>query len=317
MPGRQRKWTRQGLLVPIKAGHGWWGSYAQVPTVLALSPRLWRIYFAGRNSANRSSILAVDVDPQDGMRVLGEYFDPIMEPGLPGTFDCSGLGPSCAVMIGGRVHLYYSGIYPRSDVSFQIAIGLATSDDGLNFERAFAGPVRSIGPADPYFVSTPFVGAIKGGYRMWYASGTGWVETRGVREPDYVLRSCVSRDGILWETGSVPVLGDDLGDGNSQTRPWVTHEAGGIRLWYSRRGRDFRDGGNEAYRLFSRLIDVRDGMAGEAEPVIFSNPPAAGDFDSWMQAYCCVMRRASGEVMFYNGNGFGEAGIGWATRDLT
>jgi hypothetical protein len=29
------------------------------------------------------------------------------------------------------------------------------------------------------------------------------------------------------------------------------------------------------------------------------------------------MQRPSGDVMFYNGNGFGEAGIGWATRDLT
>ncbi len=116
MPDHQRKWTRRGLLVSVKAG-GWWGSHAQSPTVLALSPRLWRIYFAGRNSDNLSSILAVDVDPQDGMRVLDEHLDPLLEWGPPGSFDSTGLGPSCALMIGGRVHLYYSGVYPRNDVS--------------------------------------------------------------------------------------------------------------------------------------------------------------------------------------------------------
>ncbi|MGX5828726.1 hypothetical protein [Mesorhizobium sp. 43Arga] len=317
MPDHQRKWTRRGLLVSVKAGQGWWASHAQSPTVLALSPRLWRIYFAGRNSDNRSSILAVDLDPQDGMCVLDEHLDPILEWGPTGSFDCTGLGPSCALVVGGRVHLYYSGIYPRVDVRSQTAIGLAVSDDGLSFERAFAGPIRSIGPADPYFVSTPFVSAVEGGYRMWYTSGIGWTGTKGTLEPDYVLRTCFSPDGMLWETGSSVVLCDDLGDGISQTRPWITHEAGGMRLWYSRRGRDFRASGKEAYRLFSRRMDARTGTVGEAEPVIFSNPPAAGEFDSSMQAYCCIMQRPSGDVMFYNGNGFGEAGIGWATRDLT
>ncbi|WP_156938334.1 hypothetical protein [Mesorhizobium sp. WSM3626] len=317
MPDHQGKWTRHGLLVSVKVGHGWWASHAQVPTALAFSSRLWRIFFAGRNKDNRSSILAVDVDPQNGMRVVGEHLDPIMEWGPSGTFDCSGLGPSCALMVDGRVRLYYSGIYARNDVSFQIAIGLAISGDGVSFKRAFAGPIRGIGPVDPYFVSTPFVDAVEGGYLMWYASGTGWVNVKGVLEPDYVLRSCVSPDGMIWEVGSSIVLPDDLGDGVSHTRPWLTHEVGGVRLWYSRRGRDFRAGGNEAYRLFSRRIDTRDGTVGEAEPVIFSNPPTLDDFDSWMQAYCCVMRCANRDVMFYNGNGFGEAGIGWATRDLT
>jgi hypothetical protein len=305
------------LLVPVRSGHKWWTSHAQTPTVLALSPRLWRLYFAGRNSNNQSSILAVDVDPQDDMRVLAEYFEPMMSPGRPGTFDAAGLGPSCALMIGGRIHLYYSGICPRSDVSLQIAIGLAISDDGLTFERAFAGPIRSIGPADPYFVSTPFVAPIEGGYRMWYVSGTCWTETKGILEPEYVLRSCVSPDGIMWETGSSLTLQDYPGGVINQTRAWVTQEAGGMRLWYSRRGRDFRIGGNEAYRLFSCSIDSQGEATGEVEPVVFSNPPAAGEFDSWMQAYGCVVRRASDEVMFYNGDGFGVAGIGWATRELT
>jgi hypothetical protein len=34
-----------------------------------------------------------------------------------------------------------------------------------------------------------------------------------------------------------------------------------------------------------------------------------------MQAYCCVVPFEGMQVMFYNGNGFGEAGFGWAVRE--
>jgi hypothetical protein len=46
--------------------------------------------------------------------------------------------------------------------------------------------------------------------------------------------------------------------------------------------------------------------------VQFENPPVTGDFDSWMQAYACVVPHGEDLVMFYNGNDFGRAGFGWA-----
>jgi hypothetical protein len=311
-----RPWTRHGLLLPVKPSHRWWKSHAQSPTVLVVSPRRWRIYFAGRDGGNRASILAVDVDPRNDMRVLAEHLDPMLADSPRGTFDCAGLGPSCALPIDGRVQLFYSGVQPRSDVKFQIAIGLAVSDDGLSFERKFVGPIRSIGPTDPYFVSTPFVRPVEGGYRMWYTSGTGWEEHDGTLEPTYVLRSCRSRDGIVWETGSSLVLPDDADGRFSQTRPWISRDNDSLRLWYSQRGRNFRSSGDEGYRLYSCRLGVHGDFAGDVQPVVFDNPPAAGEFDSWMQAYACVMRTESREILFYNGDEFGKAGIGWATRSL-
>jgi hypothetical protein len=52
--------------------------------------------------------------------------------------------------------------------------------------------------------------------------------------------------------------------------------------------------------------------SGAAEPVIFENAPQAADFDSWMQAYPCVLTDGDDLVMFYNGDGFGVGGFGWA-----
>ncbi|MGY5810798.1 hypothetical protein ACXHXG_24200 [Rhizobium sp. LEGMi198b] len=97
-------------------------------------------------------------------------------------------------------------------------------------------------------------------------------------------------------------------------RPWVTQDGEELRLWYSLRGAEFRQNGDAAYRIVSQPLG-RDGVAlGTPEFVSFINPPAAGDFDDWMQAYACIQNYENIQIMLYNGNDFGRAGIGWATR---
>jgi hypothetical protein len=70
--------------------------------------------------------------------------------------------------------------------------------------------------------------------------------------------------------------------------------------------------GDQAYRLMSIRLDERDVACGDAEPVLFDNPPAPGDFDGTMQAYACIVSHHDDLIMFYNGDEFGKAGFGWA-----
>lgn len=312
MTGRDPPWERRGLLLGVRGEEGW-VSHAQGPTVLELSPQLWRIYFAGRDAANRASVRAIDVAPGDGMRVVATHLRPMLSAGEPGSFDSMGVGPSCALRVGGRVHLYYTGVHTRPDVSFQLAIGLAVSDDGLSFRRACPGPVRAIGPYDPCFVSTPCVRPDGGGFRMWYMSGTGWRHSGARVEPAYVLRTCWSPDGLHWESESRLSLAP-RGEDTALGRPWVTAGPEGLRLWYCHRGDDFRAGGEQAYRIASQMLDAAGVAIGSPQPARFAPAPRAGDFDDWMQAYACVVPCDEGEVMFYNGNGFGQHGFGWAVR---
>jgi hypothetical protein len=198
----------------------------------------------------------------------------------------------------------------RRDVRGQVSIGLAVSEDGLKFRRAFAGPVHGIGPFDPYFTSAPIVLPTPSGYRMWYVGGTQWREVDGFPDLFYEIRTTRSDDGMIWDPRSAtavalrPPLEAGLG------RPWITD--GGRRLWLSRRGESYRGPGKGAYHLVSIAADAQGSFAGPADPVAFENPPGLGDFDSWMQAYACVVPHGEDLVMFYNGNGFGEAGFGWA-----
>ena len=294
-------------------------SHAQAPTVLVLRPDLWRIYYAGRDDGNKSSIFAVDVDPIADMRLVTIHEEPVFSRGERGAFDHFGLGPSCAfVRADGRVALYYTGITPRRDVPTEFAIGLATSDDGLRFERASAGPVLGRGPFDPYFVSTPFVRPSGAGYEMWYISGTGWVDAGDRVEPVYDFRKTYSRDGISWDPATtLAIRARDLG-GVAVARPWIAFDGVQERLWFCMRGEEFRESGTGAYRLWSAPLDARtivDMRA--AREAVYENPARPEEWDGAMQAYPCIVRRGEDLIGFYNGNEFGRDGFGWAVARVT
>jgi hypothetical protein len=306
------RWRRQGPLVSVKAGHPWWSSHAQLPTVLALSDRLWRVYFAARNGESRGRILAVDVDPTDDMRIVAEHFDPLLDRGPLGAFDHEGVCPSAVIVVDGQVRLYYIGIAVRRDVRMQPTIGLAVSDDGLNFQRAFAGPVLGTGSFDPYFTSAPTVLRGVEGYYMWYVGGTEWRDINGEADAFYDLRVARSTDGLSWDPRTQTALRADVMGAAGIGRPWATEIGAGRRLWFCRRGADYRGPGEGAYRLYSMPIDEGGSLCQPIEPVVFENPPGPEDFDSWMQAYACILPCGRDLVMLYNGNDFGRDGFGWA-----
>jgi len=305
-------WRREGLLVSVKPQHSWWRSHAQLPTVLPLSNRLWRIYFGARDHDNRTHLVAVDVDPGDKMKILAEYFDPMLALGPPGTFDHRGVCPSAALAVDGRIRLYYIGVCVREDVRGQAAIGLAVSDDGLNFRKAFSGPVHGTGPFDPYFSTAPTVFRTAEGYRMYYVGGTGWREINGRLDPFYEIRMTRSSDGLIFDPRSETVVALKGSLEAGLGRPWVLELDDSRRLWFSRRGEAYRGPGGSPYRLVSIAADECGGFSAPAEPVVFENPPEPSDFDGWMQAYACVAPHGEDLVMFYNGNDFGSGGFGWA-----
>ncbi len=319
-PGADR-WQRRGVIqMAPEPGEAGWRSHAQNPTPLIFHDRRWRLYYAVRDQENRARILWVDVDPLDEMRVLARADTPILPLGAPGCFDSAGQGPSMALWRDGRVHLYYMGMHLRRDVPYGLAIGLATSPDGAEFTRHSTGPVLSVGPKDPYFVSLAHIQTEPEGYSAWYMSATGWTaRPDGPADADYGLRRAVSEDGLRWTPQDVMVAPgiSALPEGGGLARPWRARIDGTERLFFSYRARSaFRTDSAAAYRILSLPLDAAGMPAGPAEPLVFANPPGAEDWDGFMQAYPTVLPLGQGHVMLYNGNGFGQTGFGWATRGL-
>jgi hypothetical protein len=128
-------------------------------------------------------------------------------------------------------------------------------------------------------------------------------------EPVYVICQAWSRDGIAWVRDGRPILSSAY-PFEAQSRPTILYRGGVWHMWFCHRGsRQFRDG-QSAYRMgYACSADLRtwqrdDGAAGI--------DVSQSGWDSRMVAYPCVVTTPMGVVMFYNGNGFGASGFGWA-----
>ena len=306
-------WERRGLLVAPPAGNAVWATHAQAPTVLPLAADCWRAYVGGRDGGNCSRVFCVDLDPRNDFRVLRVHAEAALDCGEPGAFDVHGVAPAAVLPHGGQVWLYYSGIAQRRDVPYQIAVGLAVSEDGgISFRRACPGPVMGPGPHDPYFVSSPSVWRSGRHFRAVYSSATQWRLHASQWECSYQLRGAASEDGVHWQIDADPAL--ELAPGEAgMGRSCALPGSDGLQLWFSHRGVErFRAAGGDAYRLQRALSADGRRWQRDASDLAWSPPPAPGDWDEWMQAYPCVLPWRDGLVMFYNGNDFGRGGFGWA-----
>jgi hypothetical protein len=305
---------RERRLVTVPDSHRWWRSHAQCPTVLALHDSLWRVYFAARDANNKSRIIYADFDPSHDMQLIKLQTEPLLELGSPGAFDSAGMGPSVALFVGDRLFLYYIGISLRRDVPHQPAIGLAISEDGgSSFRRATPGPILSAGPFDPFFTSTPHVAYQGGAFRMHYMSGIAWDRHGDLFDARYLIKCARSTNGISWATEDRVVLGFAGIEETALARPWVINWNGDYHMWLCCRGPRRGDPPSEQpYRL--GYAQSADGLAWRREDDLmrFENPPQADDWDAAMQAYPCIVPHRSELFGFYNGNGFGQTGFGFA-----
>lgn len=304
------KWQKHGLIFAPNGAGGWMKSHAQVPTPL-VSEEFIRVYFSSRPESNLSLTTFVDLDIENPGRVLRLNPTSILELGKPGTFDEHGIMPSCAVRSGSKVFLYYSGWSRGASVPYTNSTGLAVSDDGgQTFKKISDGPILSKSTHDPFSATSPVVLKEEDAWHMWYCSGTGWLEIAGKYEHTYDIKYARSKDGIVWEPSAAPVIPQRT-EHEAITRPYVVTSQDGYNMWFCYRGsHNFRDG-EDAYRI--GYAHSKDLQQWRREDDAVGIDISETGWDSKMIAYPAVVTVNGRTLMFYNGNGFGVDGFGYAT----
>jgi hypothetical protein len=266
---------------------------------------LFRVYFGGRDAANRTSIGWVDIELRaDAARVVRVADEPVLGPGPAGAFDDSGTSVGCLVADGGRTLLYYLGWNLGVTAPWRNAIGLAVRDrpDGP-FARYSAGPILDRSPADPYTLSYPCVLRDRAGWRMWYGSNLSW----GAAEADmrHVIKAAASADGIAWDRDGAVAVGFAGPADCALCRPWVVRDGPVWRMWYAHRGGRYRIG----------YAESADGRRWERQDHRAGIDVTPGGWDGEMVCYPCVFDHAGGRYMLYNGDGYGRTGFGLAVLE--
>ncbi|TKT74038.1 hypothetical protein YH63_016570 [Afipia massiliensis] len=281
----------------------------QGPVAVELEDRV-RVYVAARRSDGKSYPAFVDVAVDDPTAVLGVNEEPIMPLGALGTFDDDGIMPACALNVQQELWLYYSGWNRRVSVPYHNTTGLAKSTDGgKTFTKLFDGPILERTPTEPFMAVTPWV--LRSGplWKMWYVSGLGWIDVAGRLEPVYGIKYGESIDGISWtRPGNLVISQRHVAE--AIARPCVIERDGQYHMWYCYRNSiDFRDG-KGSYRIGYSFSE--DGRIWRRADHLAGIDLSTDGWDSTMQCYPYILQINGQLYLFYNGNSFGQTGVGCA-----
>jgi len=295
------RWRKHGRIFLPDGSRWWMKTHAASPIPLALDGDRIRVLISGRDEHSRARIGAIDLSLADPTKAQA-VAEPLADLGAPGTFDENGMVGGCAVNADGRLYVYYSGFQRGISVPFWFFGGLLVSDDlGLTARRVSQAPVLDRNDSDPIIAGAPWILRENGTWRMWYTAGIRWEGAADQLRHFYHIKYAESDDGVHWQRdGRVAI--DFREDEYALGRPCVIRDAGGYRMWYSRRGHSYRIG----------YAESDDGLTWERRDDLAGIDVSPDGWDAEMIEYAAVFDHAGKRWMLYNGNGYGKSGLGLA-----
>lgn len=310
-------WKKLGLVVDVPALHNrpkWFAAFAQAPNSVLYDDFI-RMYFSCRPQPDShgqyvSYSSYVDLD-RSTLKMLRLAHTPILPLGGLGEFDEFGIYPVSAIRHEGKIHAYYGGWTRCESVPFNVAIGYATSADGITFEKQGNGPVLGHSLEEPFVVASPKIRRYDNRWWLTYIAGTKWFMHEGRAEIIYKLRMAHSPDGIHWTRLKKNIIADRLGEDEAQACGDIIFKNGIYHMFFCyRQATNFRFAKDRTYRIgYARSTDMIHWQR-QDEKIGFDISPDGWDSD--MVAYPHVIEVDGKIYMFYLGNEVGRRGFGVA-----
>ena len=154
-------------ILDIGAPGTWDDSRVDHPSVIGYNGELL-MYYSGHDGTTWRIGLA---KARDGISWVKSGSNPVLSPGNSGAWDGAGVGQPSVIYDGSRFVMAYWG-WKEGDLDTQSRIGIATSDDGIDWQKLDGNPVLYYGGPgewDEYGLLTPRLWIENGRYYMNYA----------------------------------------------------------------------------------------------------------------------------------------------------
>lgn len=296
-------WEKLGLIYRHEPCHPKLRSHAANPLAIHLAGDIFRVYWSGRDDANRSSVGYVDLDMRR-LAVTYVHPAPVFEFGPADSFYSHGVSIGNCYSAGGRTYVLFMGWQIPEGGHWRGDIGRLELKDDRSLVLADEGPFLSIDAVDPVSLSYPWVALDRDGlFRMWYGSTLTWDAGNG--EMLHVIHEARSVDGEHWIRRGL-CLPYEIGVAQAFSRPTVLPGTqGGYEMWFS-----YRSGTGQKYRIgYARCLTDENWQLHLGLSGIDVSP---NGWDSEMIEYPFVFEHRGDRFMLYNGNDFGRDGFGLA-----
>lgn len=306
-------WVKQGHIFTPNGEPDWMHHYASQVCPVEFNNFI-RIYFTTRSKLNdkgnyETKISFLDCDKEDPTKILYIHNSPLLSLGQPGTFDEHGI-MMCEVMFyDNKYWLYYIGWQRSTTVPYINTIGLALSDDGINFKKVSKGPIIGVSKDTPFGVAKASILIEEGKFHMWYGHYTPWIQSGNSFRPTYDIRYAVSEDGISWEFKNKCISSSN---NKAVATPCVRKINNTYHMWFGYRAEVDENGKSGPYKIGYAVSSNKTDWE-QLEDQIYSSETG---WDSEMICYPNILQLKNKLYMFYSGNHYGKDGFGYAQTNI-
>tara|TARA_B100001939_G_scaffold727_1_gene685 strand:- start:1714 stop:2646 length:933 start_codon:yes stop_codon:yes gene_type:complete len=276
-------------------------SYAANPVAVRLKDSIFRVFYSGRNKHNKSSIGAIDIDLET-FKVLKVFKKPLATFGITPNFYSDGISLGNFFQLDEKKILTFMGWSEVTENSWKGSIGYILLDNNLLIKEIFPNPVLSPNDSiDPVSLSYPCVVKSEQIY-MWYGSTS--IDENSTNSFRHKIHLAVSNDGTNWlKKGAIKFL--DHKKEYLYSRPTTIVINNSFLMWYSYRlpySKYYKIGFSKSTNGFE-WSDAKDSSCFEKSDE---------GWDSEMIEYPYALKYKGKIFIFYNGNNYGQSGIGIA-----
>lgn len=300
------RWIKQGLIYNYAGEFSWANHSFSKATPFIRKNGDIRVYGGMRDKNGVSRIGFVDLNSNNLKEVIRVGTKPLVDIGLPGTFDDNGVVPTCAFNYKEKTYLYYEGYQLGHHVKFLSYTGLAISeDDGETFKKFSQTPVTERINSELLIRAIHCVIPTKDSLKVWYTAGSKFQKVGASFHPSYNIRFLESSDGFSFPKAGNVVI-DIEKDEYRVGKPFVYEKDNCLHMLFSKASQ------STPYRIaYAWSKDNVHWHREDFDPL----PPSESGWDSLMICYPYVLEINGKWILFYNGNEFGKSGFGYALLD--
>jgi predicted GH43/DUF377 family glycosyl hydrolase len=299
------KWEKKGIIYSPDGEKGWRNNSFSTPTPFLLNDGVIRIYGSFRDEEGIGRIGYVDVEAANPSKIISVSKNPVLDIGEPGMFDDNGVILGDILKVDEKIYMYYVGFQLVKRVKFFAFSGLAISHDGGNsFLRVKKTPIIDRTEKAPFIRAIHSIMYDDGIFKCWYAADKGWQYIDCKPYPSYNIWYMESKDGLNFSPNDNIMCIDTQGSEYRIGRPRVYKTKEKYIMLYTR---DFIE-----RNYIAGYAESNEGINWNRIDQNVGIEKSRTGWDSEMCCYPSLFRHDNKIYAFYNGNGFGKTGFGYA-----